>query len=455
MEGVTAMTEVYGFSQELISDIKDALAQRDREKLLNLLEPQHVSDIADFIEAITPQQRYELIDLVSNQLDPEILARLDQGVREDLLEHLAPTAVAAAVVDLESDDAALILDDLEDEQQREVLQALPEDERAEMQEVLNYPEDSAARLMQRNMVAVPDSWTIGQILDSFENNDELPEHFNDVYVIDHRGHPIGGVPLNRLLRHRRREAVHDIMETEIKPVPLTMNQEEVTYLFNQYELDSTPVVNEEGQMIGIITVDDIVDVIQEKATEDFMHLGGVAESDFHSTILRTAFGRLRWLLVTFFDTLIASYVIYQFRDTIEQVVALAILMPIVAAMGGNAGMQVMTVTVRALATKEMAHSQVWRVVRKELSVAALNGLVFASLLALIASVWFKDIKLGIILASAMIFNTVWAGFAGTAFPTLLHRFDLDPAISAGPILTTTTDVLGFASFLWLATIFLL
>lgn len=449
------MTELYGFSSELSDSIKNALVQKDRPQLLKLLESQHVSDIADFIGSLSPQQRYELIDLASNQLDPEILTRLDQNVREDILEYLEPKALAAAVVDLESDDAALILDDLEGEQQREVLLALPEEERAEILEVLTYPEQSAARLMQRNMVTVPESWTIGQLIDSFENNDELPDHFNDIYVIDSKGHPLGGVPLNRLLRHRRREVIHDIMDSDIKPVPLTMDQEEVAYLFEQYELDSTPVINEEGRMIGIITVDDIVGVIKEEATEDFMHMGGVTESDFHSSILYTSYGRLRWLLVTFFDTLIASYVIYQFRDTIEQIVALAILMPIVAAMGGNAGMQVVTVTVRALATKEMNHSQIWRVVQKELSVAALNGLVFASLLALIAATWFQDFNLGMILASAMIFNTVWAAFAGTTLPTFLHRFGFDPAISAGPILTTTTDVLGFASFLWLATLFLL
>lgn len=449
------MTELYGLSKELISEIEGALADRDRDRILQLLEHQHASDIADLIETLSPHQRYDLVDLVSNRLDPEILARLDQTVREDILERLAPTAVAAAVVDLESDDAALILDDLEEDQQREVFQAMPEEDRAEIQEMLTYPEESAARLMQRNAVTVPDSWSIGQLIDSFENNEELPDHFNDIYVLNEQGHPIGGIPLNRLLRHRRRKAIHDIMDTDIKPVSLSMDQEEVAYIFKQYELDSTPVVAEDGRMIGIITVDDIVDVIQEKATEDFMHLGGVTESDFHSSIASTTYGRLRWLLVTFFDTLIASSVIYQFRDTIEQIVALAILMPIVAAMGGNAGMQVVTVTVRALATKEMVPSQMWRVIRKELSVAALNGFVFAFLLALIASTWFNDYKLGIILAAAMIFNTVWAGFAGAAFPTLLHRLGLDPAISAGPILTTTTDVLGFASFLWLATIFLL
>lgn len=285
---------------------------------------------------------------------------------------------------------------------------------------------------------------------------DLPSTFYDIYVIGPDYHPLGSVPVSRLLRTDRPVPVTEIMVPDLKLIPAEMDQENVAFLFRQYGLVSAPVVDEGGRLLGAITVDDVVNVIDEEAEEDLLALGGVGETDFHASIPETAFRRMRWLVVTLVNTLIAATVISRFDATIEQIVALAVLMPIVAAMGGNAGMQVVTVTVRALAMRDLAPgSNVWRVVFKELAVAALNSTVFAAIMGGVAAVWFSSLQLGLVLGAAMIFNMMWAGLAGTLIPLTLSRLGMDPAISAGPFLTTTTDVLGFFSFLGLATIVLL
>jgi magnesium transporter len=447
--------DLFVVSPELLSNIQTCLYEKDQQKLLALVNSLHPADVADLVESMSSAERAEFFRLIQWNLHPEVFAELSHTVREEVLDSLEPTVVAAAVADLDSDDAAHVVGDLDDIQKEQVLQAIPKEERAVIEEVLNYPEFSAGRLMQTEVVTVPAHWTIKETKNFLAEAENLPDIFYDVYVLNDKQEPVGGVSLHHLFRNSSSLKIEEVMDTQIKRIPVLMDQEEVAYLFQQYGLISTPVVSQEGKMIGVITVDDAVTVLQEEATDDILKLGGVEESDIHTPIMETTKWRLRWLFVTFIDTLIASSVIYQFQEALEKIVALAILMPIVAAMGGNAGMQVVTVTVRALATRDILSSKVMMLIRKELAVAGLNGLFFAVILAGIAAGWFYDPVLGAVLGAAMIFNILWAGFAGTVFPLLLHRFGFDPAISAGPILTTTTDVLGFASFLGLATLFLL
>jgi magnesium transporter len=336
-----------------------------------------------------------------------------------------------------------------------VLQSVPAQERILLQQSLTFPEDSAGRLMQRELVAVPAHWTVGETIDFLRSNKELPDDFYDLFVVDETHKPAGSVPLSRVLRSPRPTRLSDLMETELRLVPADTDQEQVAYLFRQYALVSAPVVDDAGRLIGVVTVDDVVRVIDEEAEEDLMKIVGASDTDFHAPPHIIAWQRVRWLIVTLINTMIAATVISQFQDTIQHTVALAVLMPIVAAMGGNAGVQVITVTVRALATRDITpQSNVLRIIGKELVVALLNALVFAAILGVLATWWFGHPQLGLVLAGAMIFNMVWAGMAGTLIPLIMDRLGFDPAVGAGPFLTTTTDVLGFFSFLGLATLFL-
>ncbi|MGH6958981.1 MAG: magnesium transporter, partial [Dongiaceae bacterium] len=369
---------------------------------------------------------------------------------------LGPQELAAAVAELDTDDAVDLLEDLDEEAKQRILAAVPAEERVILEKGLTYPEDSAGRLMQRELVAVPAYWTVGETVDFLRASQDLPDDFYDLFIVDPAHRPVGTVPLSRAMRTKRPVRLTDIMETELRTVPVTMDQEAVAYMFRQYALVSAPVVDEAGRLVGVVTVDDVVHVIDEEAEEDLMSLSGVGESDFHAPAAETAWRRMRWLFVTLINTLIASTVILQFDATIQQIVALAVLMPIVAAMGGNAGMQVVTVTVRALATRDLTPgSNLLRTVGKELIVAGMNAGLFALIMGGIAAAWFHDWHLGFVLGAAMVFNMLWAGLAGTVIPLTLHRLGMDPAVSAGPFLTTTTDVLGFFSFLGLATWFLL
>jgi len=441
---------------ELLGLAREALAAGETHRIEELVESEHAADIAHLLEQLDPDERRLFIEITRHILDPETLSHLDDAVREDILELLTPHEVAAAVVELDSDDAVDILEDLDDEQKRRILESIPAQERAIIEEGLTYPEESAGRLMQRELVAVPAYWTVGECIDFLRASKDLPDDFYDLFLVDPAHKPLGSVPLSRAMRARRNVLLSDIMETGLRTIPAEMDQEAVAHLFRSYALVSAPVVDDAGRLIGVITVDDVVHVIDEEAEEDMMSLAGVGETDFHAPAIETAWRRIRWLVVTLVNTLIAAAVISQFDATIEQLVALAILMPIVAAMGGNAGMQVVTVTVRALATRDLTPgNNVWRAVLKEVLVAAMNAAVFALIMGTIAALWFDNPALGVVLGAAMIFNMLWAGLAGILIPLTLSGLGLDPAISAGPFLTTTTDVLGFFSFLGLATLFLL
>ncbi len=447
---------VYERASQLLETVRHALAGSDVGRIDAIAESEHAADIAHLLEQLSGDERRLFVEITRHILDPEVLTHLDETVREEVLEHLTPHEVAQAVVELDSDDAVDILEDLDEEQKRQILERIPPEERALIEEGLTFPEESAGRLMQRELVAVPSYWTVGETIDFLRAAKDLPDDFYDLFLVDPAHKPVGSVPLSRVMRNRRNVKLADIMETSLRTIDAEMDQEAVAHLFRSYGLVSAPVVDEAGRLLGVITVDDVVHVIDEEAEEDLMSLAGVGDTDFHAPAFETAWRRLRWLLVTLVNTLIAATVISQFDATIEQLVALAILMPIVAAMGGNAGMQVVTVTVRALATRDLNPiSNVWRPVLKEMMVAAMNASVFALIMGTIAALWFHNLGLGAVLGAAMIFNMLWAGLAGTLIPLTLSRLGMDPAISAGPFLTTTTDVLGFFSFLGLATLFLL
>ena len=452
--------ESYSLKEKIVEAVSDALAAEDPQRVKQILETLHYSDVADLVERLALEDRDALLDIIKRDFDPEILHELDEELRDDIAKKLGLSNVAAAVSELDSDDAVSVVEELADNEQKQLLAAMPAEDRAVIRDALAYPEDSAGRLMQRELVEVPPDWTVGETIDFMRRTaddefEDLPEVFYDIFVVSGDGKPLGAIPLSRLLRSRRQMPVADIMGTKMQLVPATMDQEEVAFLFRQRDLVSAPVVDEAGRLVGAITVDDVVDVIQEENEEDFLRLGGVAGSDLHAPPVETAWRRSHWLLVTLINNIIAATVISQFEATIEQIVALAVLMPMVAAMGGNAGTQVVTVVIRGLATKELSPGNILRVAVKEIGVAIVNGIGFAVIAGLLAAFWFENAALGAVLAGALVFNMVWAGLAGTVIPMALVRFRIDPTIAAGPILTTTTDVLGFFCFLGLATRFLL
>jgi magnesium transporter len=447
--------ELYGPSEELLENVSAALAEADIPQVEALIEDLHPADVADLIEHLEPEERQLFVQITRHVIEAETISHLDETVRDEVVEQLGPQALAEVVAELDTDDAVELLEDLEPEQQEQVLQSVPAEERVLLQQSLTFPEDSAGRLMQRELVAIPAHWTVGETIDFLRSETELPDDFYDLFVVDETHKPAGAVPLSRVLRSPRATRLSELMETELRLVPADMDQEAVAYLFRQYALVSAPVVDEAGRLIGVVTVDDVVRVIDEEAEEDLMKIVGASDTDFHAPPHIIAWQRVRWLVVTLINTMIAATVISQFQETIQHTVALAVLMPIVAAMGGNAGVQVITVTVRALATRDITpQSNLLRIVGKELIVGFLNALVFAAILGAIATWWFGNQELGLVLAGAMIFNMVWAGMAGTLIPLAMDRLGFDPAIGAGPFLTTTTDVLGFFSFLGLATLFL-
>jgi magnesium transporter len=456
-EPESASAEIVGVSQAVVERVREALASGKLDRVEEIAHELHAADFADLLQELTPDERRLVIAVTRHIIDPETLNHLDEAVREEVIALMGPRELAQAVTELETDDAVEILEELDEEAKRRILEAMPAADRAVIEQGLTYPEDSAGRLMQRALVALPQHWTVGETIDFLRAKEDLPDDFYDLFIVDPLHKPIGAVPLSRAIRNKRTAQLTEIMETEFRVIPATMDQESVAHIFRQYGIVSAPVVDDSGRLIGVITVDDVVHVIEEEAEEDLLGIVGVSETDFHAPAGSTAWRRVRWLIVTLCNSAIAATVISQFQATIEQIVALAVLMPIVAAMGGNAGVQVITVTVRALATRDLQPrgTAIWRLVGKELAVGAINGTIFASIVGLAAALWFNSWSLGAVLAGAMIFNMIWAGVAGTLIPVTLARFEIDPAIGAGPFLTTTTDVLGFFSFLGLATLFLL
>ncbi|HCP00844.1 MAG: magnesium transporter [Alphaproteobacteria bacterium] len=446
----------YGIDESLVRTCEVALSMGRLDDLDGFIEGLHASELADLLEALSSESRYLLFNHVRGRLDPELLTYLDDVVREDVLEQLGPAEVAAVITELETDDAIDVFEDVAAEEQAHVLARLSASNRALVKQALTYPEDSAGRLMQRELVSVLKDWSVGNTIDYMrERAADLPRDFYEIYVVDDDRRPVGTVPLSRLMRNQRDVRIDDIMLTKLHSAYLEMDQEEAALMFRQYALFSAPVVNDTGQLVGVITADDIVHVIDEEAEEDILRLGGVREDDFYEAVLDTTRARFSWLLVNLGAAIIASLVIGLFDAAIEQVVALAILMPVVASMGGNAGTQTLTVAVRALAMKELTPANAARIMGKEVIVGGINGLLFAVLMGFVAWFWFGETTIGLIIAAAMVFNLLTAGFAGVTVPLLLQRMRIDPAVGSAVVLTTITDVVGFVSFLGLAAIVLL
>jgi magnesium transporter len=440
---------------ELVRRIEDALDDGRGEEARALLGELSAVGVAAVLEQVTEPHRDQLVALLKRDLDPEALAELDEDVRDDVLEQLEPKEIAAVARELETDDAANLLEDLPEEERREVLAELPAADRDNIEKALAYPEDSAGRLMQRSLVKVPDSWTVGQVIDYCREASDLPEDVYDLFVVDAQGRLRGSVKLGRMLRTKRPVPIIELADPEIPAVAADRPQEEVAHLFRDQDLVSCPVVDAERRLLGVIMVDDIVDVIDEEASEDLLRMGGVGADDIHANTVRTTQRRAWWLAVNLLTAVIASLVIGQFEGAIEKIVALAVLMPIVASMGGNAGTQTVTVAVRALAMGELTPANALRFIVKEIAVGGLNGMIFALLMGAAVVLWYQDWRLGAVIGAAMICNLVAAALAGTLIPIGLQKFGVDPAVSSTVFLTTVTDVIGFLAFLGLATLFLL
>ena len=396
----------------------------------------------------------------SDIFDPEVLSELDETVREDVVNALGVKEVASALSELDSDDAVFVLEEMDEAQQQLYLEHVNEEDRSLIEQGLSYPEDSAGRLMQREVVTVPSQWNVGQCIDyvrrrADSDDDQLPRVFYDIFAVDGDDHPVGAVSLSKLLSTRRQVPVAEVMEEDMHVINVATDQEDVAFLFRQRDLVSAPVVDDSGKLVGAITVDDVVDVIHEEHEEDIMRMGGVIEDDLYRAAVSTARARFSWLVVNLLTAILASVVIGLFDATIQQTVALAVLMPIVASMGGNAGTQTLTVTVRALATKELTGANAYRVITKEVIVGIFNGVLFAILSGLVAWGWFGSPVLGGVIASAMVINMVIAGLAGASIPIILERAGADPAIASSVFLTTVTDVVGFFAFLGLAALVLI
>ncbi len=444
-----------GIEEEIVQALDGGNLNHVRELVAQL----HYSDVADLLEHLADDDRDTLLELIPGDLEPEVFSELDENVRDDLVDKLGVDYVASAVTELDTDDAVQVIEELEEHEQKQVLDAIPVGERALIEEGLGYPEDSAGRLMQREVMTVPEFWSVGETIDFLRENADngeedgggsLPDLFYDIFVVDPAHKPVGSVALSRLLRSHRRVTITDIMSHEMKLIPVEEDQEDVAYLFSQRDLVSAPVVDGGGRLVGVVTVDDIVDVIHEEHEEDIMRMGGVREDDLFDAVGDTTRSRFSWLLLNLGTAILASIIIGFFEGTIEQIVALAVLMPIVASMGGNAGTQTLTVTVRALAMKDLTPTNALRVVGKELLVGSINGVVFAVLTGAVAWFWFDSQALGVVIALAMIINLVVAGLAGTTIPLILDRNGVDPAVASSVFLTTITDVVGFAAFLGLA-----
>lgn len=440
---------------ELVRRVEAALAENRPEEARELLGDLSASGQASILEQISEDERDKLIGILKGDLDPEALTELDEEVLEHVLEQLDSKEIAAAARELEADDAATLLEDLTEEERREVLAELPAEERADIERALAYPEYTAGRLMQSSLVKVADTWTVGQVIDYCREATDLPDDVYDIFVVDGDGRLRGSVPLGRMLRTKRPIPIVDIVDPDIPSLPAMAEQAEVAHVFRDKNLVSCPVVDDDGRLQGVIMVDDVVDVIDEEAEEDLLMMGGVGSDDMHADTVRTARLRAPWLLVNVATALVASCVIGQFEETIEKIVILAVLMPIVASMGGNAGIQTVTVTVRALAMGELTPANVLRFVGKEAMVGSLNGLLFAAILAVGVIVVFQDWRLGGVIAAAMVCNLMAAALAGALIPLGLQKFGVDPAVSSTVFLTMVTDVTGFLTFLGLATIFLL
>ena len=452
----TNFKSLYGLTPIVEDAILNAINKKNRISLKKLIEPLHPADQADMLERLSNEKLNIFLTILGRSLDPEVLVYLDHNVQEKVFNILGPKVLAKAIPELHSDDAVEILQELEEKDRNVVIKQLPKADRILVEEALSYPEYSAGRLMQREFLAFPGNWTVGQTIDHMRANPQDEEDsFYSIYIVDPAHRLIGAISLSKLLSAKRPVRLNDLMELKPRNVNVETDQEEVALLFQQYGLVNMPVVDNADRLLGVIIVDDIVDVINEEAEEDLQGLTGVSDLSITSSFLETAKGRFSWLILNMFTAVLASSVIGLFQEEIEKLVALAVLMPIVASMGGNAGTQTVTVAVRALATRQLNYSNLQKFVLKETWVGMINGLLFALLSILLAYLWFGDKEIAIIMGLAMIANLLFAGILGTLIPLTLEKFKIDPAISSSVFLTTATDVIGFFTFLGLSALVIL
>jgi magnesium transporter len=436
---------------EFVSDVVACLESDDPDGARALVEPLHPADIADLFELAPAEWRRPLAAALSGILDGDVLAEMNDWVRDELIEALEPHQVADIATQLDTDDAVAIIEDMEEEDQRAVLRALAPDDRAAIEEALSFPEESAGRLMQRELIAVPEHWHVGDVLDYLRRNEDLTTDFWEIFVVDPGHKPVGTCKLSWVLRTPGAIAISDVMQREQTLIPVDMDQEEVALRFQKYALISAAVVDQSGRLVGMITVDDVVHIIQEEAGEDILRLSGAGEGDINEPVIDSYKSRVRWLIANLFTALVASTIIGLFEGTIARMVALATLMPIVAGVGGNAGTQTMAVTVRALATNQLTQSNTWRTIAREVRVALMNGATVAAVIGIGVSLVFHNGQLGGVIAAAMMTNIMVAGMAGVLVPITLERAGADPAIASSIFVTMTTDSMGFLAFLGLAT----
>ena len=445
----------FDFNKNFITIFSDKINNSDIQFINQTLKDLHPSDVANLIENLSYDTRVKLIEIESFNIAPEIFIELNESIQGEVLKLLSINSIANIIKRLESDDAVSILENIEIEKKNLILDKLPPKDRFLLEEGLSYPEDSAARIMQREFTAIPSDWTVGQTIDYLRESNDLPQEFLEIFIVDNDFKPIGIVPSSRVLRTPREFKMNSIMREMPVLISVNMDKEEVGHTFENYNLVSAGVVNKNNKLVGMITADDVVTVVQEEAEEDILRLAGVGDEEITDTVFVKTKRRFNWLLINLATALLASWVISIFGAEIEKVVALAFLMPIVASMGGNAGMQTLAVTIRAIATKELSSSNINQIIGKEFFIGVLNGIIFAVITAVVVHLWFKQIDLSIIIAASMVLNMIVAGLFGILIPVTLKKMNIDPALASSVFVTTVTDVIGFLSFLGIGSLMFL
>jgi len=443
----------FEFNKEYIKVVTDKIASNDAGFISNSFKEMHPADAADIIEHLNQSDRENLIKLNNFKIDPQVFVELNESIQAEIIKYLSTESIVYILKNIESDDSIKILENLDENNKNEILRSLPPKDRFILLESLSYPEDSAARIMQREFTAIPSNWSVGQTIDYLRENKDLPEEFLEIFIVDNEFKPIGTVPSSKVLRTARGNKMISIMNESQLSIPVDMDREEVGHIFENYNLNSACVVDKNNKLVGMITSDDVLTVLKEEAEEDALRLAGVGDEEITDGVLKKTKRRFNWLLLNLFTAFLATWVISIFGATIEQMVALAFLMPIVASMGGNAGMQTLAVTVRTIATNELTKNNFSQNILKEFSIGILNGVIFAIISAFIVQIWFEDIQLSIIISISMVLNMIVAGLFGILVPITLKKFNIDPAIASSVFVTTITDVIGFLSFLGIGAYF--
>ena len=445
----------FDFNKEFLSIFSDKIKSSDIKFINQTLGDLHPSDVANLIENLSYETRAKLIEIEEFDIEPEIFVEINESIQTEILQLLSSDSIAKIIKRLESDNAISIIENLNQDKKNSVLDKLPPKDRFLLEEGLSYPEDSAARIMQREFTAVPSDWSVGQTIDYLRESKDLPEEFLEIFIVDNDFKPIGMVPSSRVLRTPREKKMKSIMREMPVLISVNMDKEEVGHTFENYNLVSAGVVNKNNKLVGMITADDAVTVVQEEAEEDVLRLAGVGDEEITDSVIIKTKRRFNWLLLNLFTALLATWVISLFGASIEQMVALAFLMPIVASMGGNAGMQTLAVTIRAIATKELSSGNFNKIVGKEFLIGILNGIIFAIITAIIVQLWFQEYKLSLLIGISMVLNMIVAGLFGILVPVSLKKVNIDPALASSVFVTTITDVIGFLSFLGIGSYFFL